>query len=93
MKKMKFALFVLGVLVMGNGVAQAKVRRACDSDIAKYCPSDADHGPGCLKGHESDVSAECLKDMQYKGLPPGGTRGHGDGAGGPPPSESSESSS
>ena len=79
MKRVNLALFVFALIATGSSIARAEgQQRACDTYIQKFCTSGSDHGPGCLKGHESDVSAECLKDMAHKGPPP---EDKGDGEG------------
>src|ERR1700747_1306448 len=88
--KITLSLMVLGWI--GAPCAFAEVR-ACDAYIAQYCSNSDDKGPGCLKGHEGDVSSDCLEDMQ-RGPGPGhgGPKGRR-GAGGQPPSSSNSQSS
>lgn len=90
MRKIDFVLLTSCFAMAGLAHAGTSSRpaRACDTYIQEYCADSDVKGPGCLKGHESDVDAACLADIERKGPPPGGRNPNGNSS-----SSSSSSSS
>ncbi|MEE9142621.1 MAG: cysteine rich repeat-containing protein [Gammaproteobacteria bacterium] len=67
MKAIRLGMVLLPLLLAGQAAAEedviARARKACDSELANYCP-DVTPGEGrlmmCLAAHEDKVSDDCV---------------------------------